>query len=88
MIYQLPTGEVIDIPLEEYLAVSDGSFDYYIRSARYKGKFSINLPRDEYSPDESSSTNWDNYHNDDDLEIEDNRTLNQIINDMPEDNPE
>lgn len=88
MIYQLPTGEVIDISIDEYLAVSNESFDRYIRCGRVVGKTNIQLSHEEYNGHQESDVNWDNYLDDNEIEISDNRTLSQIIADMPDDEAE
>lgn len=85
MLYQLPSGETIEISTEEYFALSDYEFDIYIRQGRYTNITNVQLDHSEYR----SGTSGQNYDfsvlEDDEVEVHDNRTLNQIIDSMSED---
>ena len=85
MLYQLPSGETIEISTEEYFALSDYELDLYVRQGRYTNLTNVQLDHREYKSG-STSLNYDfSALEEDEIEVHDNRTLNQIIDSMSED---
>ena len=77
MIYQLPTGEIIEMSLDEYLSVSDKQFSEFI-CQNYSYRTSYSLPRNEYGKKQEENIDL-SLLEDDEIKPNVARTLNQII---------
>jgi hypothetical protein len=85
MLYQLPSGETIEISLEEYLSLSDEAFDRYIRLGKFSSITYSQFDHKNYRRG-SSGLNYDfSVLEEDEVELHDNRTLSQKLDEMEED---